>query len=142
MTPLEKAEQRITRATKALENARKAKDSAMRDLTAKCSWCGVASPLSAITLIQTHWYTSPHGCTGGDYWNAGERQWECPSCKKRCRDLEYKIKTCSLLPAGAKAEHFAAHRNCYCDGGPECSDCKKHREPKSFEPGWLARQLG
>jgi hypothetical protein len=141
MTPLEKAEQRIARATKARELARVARDKAMRDLAAKCSWCGEESPLSAITLIQTHWYTSPHGCTGGDYWNVGERAWECPACKRCCRDLDYKQRDCSLLPAGAKAEHFAAHRDCYCDGGRECSDCCAHREPQSFEPGFIARQL-
>lgn len=43
--------------------------------------CGAWSKINTLTYIQTHWYTAPHGCTGGDYWNQGEGQWICPECQ-------------------------------------------------------------
>jgi len=43
--------------------------------------CGMWSPISEITYIQTQWYVEPHGCTGGDYWKDGEGQFVCPRCK-------------------------------------------------------------
>lgn len=47
--------------------------------------CGASFPIGQLTFIQTHWYTEPHGCAGGDYWNAGEGQFDCPACGKRNR---------------------------------------------------------
>jgi hypothetical protein len=47
--------------------------------------CGRRSILSSVILVQTYWYTPPHGCTGGDYWNAGERNLICPKCSTRHR---------------------------------------------------------
>lgn len=40
--------------------------------------CGEDHVIKDCVAIQTHWYTSPHGCTGGDYWNEGEIQIICP----------------------------------------------------------------
>lgn len=42
--------------------------------------CGAWTPIRNLVYVQTHWYTHPHGCTGGDYWNEGEGQWKCPKC--------------------------------------------------------------
>jgi hypothetical protein len=42
-----------------------------------CS-CGKMHTIKKCVAIQTHWYTPPHGCTGGDYWNEGELQIICP----------------------------------------------------------------
>lgn len=47
--------------------------------------CGELHPISTLEYIQTHWYVSPHGCTGGDYWKESEGQWICPSCGHRNR---------------------------------------------------------
>jgi len=47
--------------------------------------CGAEHPIDSLEYIQTHWYTEPHGCTGGDYWNQGEGNWICPSCGGRNR---------------------------------------------------------
>lgn len=51
-----------------------------------CRHCGKRSQVKNIVLIQTHWYTRPWGCNGGDYWNVGEKQFGCPKCKRRNRD--------------------------------------------------------
>ena len=37
--------------------------------------------------IQTHWYTEPYSCAGGDYWNIGEVHILCPDKGKRNRIL-------------------------------------------------------
>ena len=42
--------------------------------------CGRKLSVSELTYIQTFWYTEPHGCTEGDYWNMGEGQFVCPHC--------------------------------------------------------------
>lgn len=41
--------------------------------------CGHSHRIKDCTAILTHWYTRPHGCTGGDYWNSGELHILCPS---------------------------------------------------------------
>jgi hypothetical protein len=46
----------------------------------KCVCCSVATPIKDIDYIQTHYYTSPHGCSGGDYWNEGSGKMVCPNC--------------------------------------------------------------
>jgi len=46
----------------------------------KCCSCSATHLIATQEYIQTHWYTSSHGCTGGDYWNTGEGNWRCPSC--------------------------------------------------------------
>lgn len=46
----------------------------------KCCKCEATYPIATQEYIQTYWYTEPRGCTGGDYWNIGESNWECPGC--------------------------------------------------------------
>jgi rubrerythrin len=50
-----------------------------------CGECGYGHEIVTLTYIQTHWYTRPRGCTGGDYWSPGEGQWTCPTCDARNR---------------------------------------------------------
>jgi hypothetical protein len=42
--------------------------------------CGAEIPIATLAYIQTHWYTEPSGCTGGDYWSQAEGQFKCPEC--------------------------------------------------------------
>jgi hypothetical protein len=46
----------------------------------KCGSCLAMTPIADLEYVQTYWYTEPHGCTGGDYWNAGEGKVLCPAC--------------------------------------------------------------
>ena len=43
--------------------------------------CGRKYFIKKIDFIQTHWYETPSGCSGGDMWHEGEGQWVCPSCE-------------------------------------------------------------
>lgn len=52
-----------------------------------CTHCKQKTKVRSITVIQTHWYVQPYSCNGGDYWNAGERQYNCPKCGQRNRDF-------------------------------------------------------
>lgn len=68
--------------------ARAEKD--LRDVRARrtilCS-CGKHHAIGKLALIVTHWYTPPHGCSGGAYWNEGEWQFTCPISGRRNRFL-------------------------------------------------------
>lgn len=50
-----------------------------------CPVCNKPFMICESEYLQTHWYVEPHGCTGGDYWNAGEGNCVCPNCKARLR---------------------------------------------------------
>jgi hypothetical protein len=56
-----------------------------QDWVCRARKCGQSSLLSSVVLVRTHWYTPPHGCSGGDYWTAGERNLICPKCSVRHR---------------------------------------------------------
>lgn len=47
--------------------------------------CGAWTKVKYATFIQTHFYISPHGCTGGDYWLPGEGRSNCGACGKEVR---------------------------------------------------------
>lgn len=53
----------------------------------ECSSCEESHKIRELKAIQTHWYTSPSGCTGGDYWTEGELQYVCPENDVRNRLL-------------------------------------------------------
>lgn len=53
----------------------------------KCESCKEMHIIGSLNAIQTHWYTSPYGCTGGDHWNSGELQFICPTTNIRNRIL-------------------------------------------------------
>lgn len=42
--------------------------------------CQRLSKIIKVDYVQTHWYTEPYSCTGGDYWNLGEGRFICPKC--------------------------------------------------------------
>ena len=46
--------------------------------------CGKLHAIRNLDLIVTHWYTDPHGCTEGDYWNEGNWHFVGP-CGQRNR---------------------------------------------------------
>lgn len=85
---LRSIQERIAEVMSELDNLRlKEKEAKPRTAQAVCmGWtvngkgCGAILPVGELTYIQTHWYTSPYGCTGGDYWNQGEGQFVCPKC--------------------------------------------------------------
>lgn len=74
MTKVEKLE-------KKLEIAKKEESEARSRLKFPCA-CGIYHAIKDCVVIQTHWYTRPHGCCGGDYWNEGELQIVCPANNK------------------------------------------------------------
>ena len=45
----------------------------------QCASCEKAHKIGRLRAIQTHFYISPHGCTGGDYWLEGEMKYICPT---------------------------------------------------------------
>ena len=73
---LEEVQQRKTKILEKIDekNSRKKIKCAVKS-------CGKLHSIKNLTLIQTHHYVSPHGCTEGDYWNAGEMQFVCPDTK-------------------------------------------------------------
>ena len=55
----------------------------LRTRVLTCRHCNTSAQLSQWEFIQDHWYTAPHGCTGGDYWNSTETKCchiVCPEC--------------------------------------------------------------
>lgn len=57
--------------------------------------CGKNHKIKDLTLLVDYWYTSPHGCTGGDYYNEGEKAFVCPDnphLKNRLFDNDWKYK--------------------------------------------------
>ncbi len=53
-------------------------DERNKKMTIECGSCNNPHEIGVLKAIQTHWYTEPHGCTGGDYWKQGELQFVCP----------------------------------------------------------------
>lgn len=93
MNTIEKLQREATELNKKLAAARK------RSLLT-CSSCKKRTSVSKLVYIQTHWYVQPYGCTGGDYWRAGEGRYECPKCgyenrlhdRPRATSLKYYFK--------------------------------------------------
>lgn len=74
----------VADAQQALQTALNRHDKLMARTKVKCP-CKATHKISELTYIQTHWYTRPHGCSGGDYWNRGAGEGICPTCKARLR---------------------------------------------------------
>lgn len=83
------AEKKVKKAEKALDKAEESRDKLLKDAEVQClnKSCGAYLRIGDLTYIQTHWYVQPHGCTGGDYYRAGEGQFKCPKCGMRNRML-------------------------------------------------------
>jgi hypothetical protein len=47
--------------------------------------CGKMHRVKSCTLIQSHYYVRPSGCTDGDYWSMGEMQIVCPDTDNKNR---------------------------------------------------------
>ena len=62
-------------------------DAGNKNRKIKCGACEDYHKIGVLTAIQTHWYTPPHGCTEGDYWNEGELQFVCPETNVKNRLL-------------------------------------------------------
>lgn len=45
-----------------------------------CHHCRGQSVISTLTYIQTFYYVSPRGCSGGDYYMPSEGRYTCPRC--------------------------------------------------------------
>lgn len=124
-------------------------EDAQRDLAAKlstlaehkklariiCAKCSAAHGIATQEYIQTFWYTPPHGCTGGDYWNAGEANWCCPSCgfTNRFDDKKDKYSTMEnpfyRPEIVALKQYFGTQRECSCDYRRKCKDCISKEAP-------------
>ena len=70
------------------KSTQEALDVARTKKMVKCHGCGRRTKVSKLTYIQTRWYTPAFGCTGGDYWQDGEGQFDCPKCGKNNRLYE------------------------------------------------------
>jgi hypothetical protein len=72
-------ESAIRKHHRAITSLERERDDLLSMTTVECVRrdCGLQFWVRDLTYIQTHWYVSPHGCTGGDYWNEGEGQWRC-----------------------------------------------------------------
>jgi hypothetical protein len=66
--------------------------------------CGKMHRIKNCEAIQTYWYTSPHGCTGGDYWNEGELRFVCPDDPEVINRLLF---SSSYAVPYDKREHYA-----------------------------------
>lgn len=99
----------------------------------RCGKCKESFPIATQVFVQTHWYTSPHGCTGGDYWNVGEANWTCPACRTQNRfdknisrtaygeDFIKKIERNELCEV---SKYFKRVVQCYCEyNRGRCAAC-------------------
>lgn len=89
--------------------------------------CGKRHAIGKLKLLVTHWYTAPHGCTGGDYWNEGEWQFACPvndTARNRLLFDDYGVEYDKRSVVGVAAEPtfksiyrglFASSANVYDD---------------------------
>lgn len=77
-----------------------------------CACCGKKTKLKNLTLLQTHWYEGPYGCTGGDHWHRGEKQYECPKCGQINRGRDDKWAGCNPK-IEELAHYFGNQENTY-----------------------------
>jgi hypothetical protein len=57
----------------------------------KCTLCQRGTQLRNLHLVIIKYYVRPYGCTGGDYWTAGERpeyMIECVKCGEAIREID------------------------------------------------------
>lgn len=86
------SDQKVADAVATLDRRARAEKEAKAETLVQCTTqvatgkgCKAWYAIKDLVYIQTHWYTEPNGCTGGDYWNQGEGQWVCPGCGHRNR---------------------------------------------------------
>jgi hypothetical protein len=105
-------EKNVARVKEELEYWTKLLDESKARTRVKCesncygAGCGKTSMIKDLVYIQTHWYVTPYGCTGGDYWRSGEGQFDCPKCGHRNRLYDRKaIEKLSFLFAEIVDSH-------------------------------------
>lgn len=126
----------VSEAQDALIEATAYLDSVRKRALIKCCSCHSEHPIAEQEYVQTYWYTSPHGCTGGDYWNFGEANWICPSCGFRNRFNAVKDKEIVALQPMFKSTY-----ECHCEYNRTCSNCvERGRRMKKADSGeWMPK---
>lgn len=97
--------------------------------TIRCRACANYHAIKDMRLIVTHWYVSPYGCSGGDYWDEGEWHAVCPTTETRNRLLfndRYEDRKTIGKGAEVTFKHiyrglFKESQNEYKDGPPSHS---------------------
>ncbi len=108
----------LARANAKVAHLRALRDKLLSKTVIVCDRCKSSHTIGSLVYIQTHWYTAPFSCTGGDYWNQGDGEWDCPTCKIVNRLFKQ--------PEIMKLKHlFASVRDCYCDYRHKCKDCRE-----------------
>ena len=91
MKPLSELKAKQTRLNEELQKVQEEIDASLKQTYIVCEndsfgkGCSVAAKIGNKTYIQTWWYESPSGCTGGDTWHPDEGQWKCSHCGKMNR---------------------------------------------------------
>lgn len=100
----------VAKAKAALKQAEERLDRVRAHRRVLCS-CGKKHPLAALTLLITHFYIQPYGCTEGDYWKEGEWQFVCPTTNVRNRILfdDYAVNWKQRDVIGVSAEATFKH---------------------------------
>jgi predicted RNA-binding Zn-ribbon protein involved in translation (DUF1610 family) len=94
LTSLQKVQRQIDRANKALALAVSMRDDILRDTLVTCEPsnsqpynsqggpCFKQTKIKDLVYHRKNWYTSPHGCSGGDYWSVDKDDalFKCPHC--------------------------------------------------------------
>ncbi len=102
MNERELQKQEVEHAAKG-EILRAARDEVQRRKMWWCYNCEKRTPINNITATQEHWYVSPHGCTGGDYWKDSDEYWViCPKCSETSRICDTFVQIRSISPM----QHF------------------------------------
>lgn len=86
--------------THLLERLKSKKVDLVKGVPVQCHSCKLTSALGKWTFIQNHWYTSPHGCTEGDYWNSDKKEdchVTCPLCGTQNRIYNHSEKAFFLF---------------------------------------------
>lgn len=119
-----KAKAAVETALAALNKRKAALAEAEAKATIVCCRCASHYAIATQVYVQTHWYVSPHGCTGGDYWNEGEGNWKCPDCGFVNRFDAKDGGWMGQPEIVAAKNHFESVRDCYCDYHSTCSNCR------------------
>ncbi len=118
-------QEQIAEAKAHLKDLRRQQDGVRSRRKILCS-CGRRHAIKDLSLIVTHWYVQPHGCTGGDYWLEGEWQFHCPDTGMRNRllfhdtHLEYEDRR--TVGKAAEATFKTLYRNLFKERSDEYED--------------------
>lgn len=80
MSKADYIEKRIKALEKELELCKSSLVTAQGDEYFFCPHCTQRTKVSGTTIVREHFYISPHGCTGGDYWRFNHYLVVCEKC--------------------------------------------------------------